>query len=74
MSRISIEKFLNHSIPNHFVEELFCAVLQKKCDSEKVYGKELGGSIEIYLRKYFVSQYRKSLQGTHLWCVLENFW
>ena len=35
-------------VPNHFVEEAFSAVFQKKSGREKVFGKEGGGGIESF--------------------------
>ena len=46
-------------VPEHFLEEPFPVGFQKNSVSEKVYGYEGGGSIKIFLRKYFVSQCRK---------------
>ena len=43
------------TVPKHFVEEPFCAVFQKASGSEKVYGKEGGGSIKISF-DHFLSQ------------------
>ena len=45
-------------VPKHFVEEPFYAVFQKKSGSEKVHGKEGGGSINISSGN-FLSQSQK---------------
>ena len=37
MSRFSVEVFWP-KVPKHFVEETFCAVIQKKTGSEEIYG------------------------------------
>ena len=50
-------------MPKYFVGEPFCAVFQKISGSEKVHGKEGGGSIKIFRRKFFVSQCRKFPKG-----------
>ena len=42
MSQFSVEFFCLR-VPNHFVEEPFCAVFHKTSGSENVYGKEDGG-------------------------------
>ena len=52
--------------PKHFAEEAFYAVFQKISESEKVYGEEGGESINIFLRKSFVSQCRKMPKGNTL--------
>ena len=57
------------TVPNFFVEEPFCAVLQKFSGGEKVHEREGGGaSIEIYRRRFFVSKRRQNLQGNLLFC------
>ena len=65
MSRFSAETFLSHSTET-FRRGTFCAVFQKVSGSEQVYGWERerggggeGGSITIFCRKFFVSQFRK---------------
>ena len=57
------------TVPQLFVEEPFCAVLQKFSGGEKVHEKEGGGaSIEVYRRKIFVSKRRQNSQGNLLFC------
>ena len=59
MSQFSVDLFCL-TVPNHFVEEPFCAVFHKISGREKVYGKEGGGgSIDVFRRKFFVSKCRK---------------
>ena len=40
-------------MPKNFVEEPFCAVFQKLCGTENVYGQEEGG-----VSRYFVEYFR----------------
>ena len=56
MSQFSVESFSSH-ITKLFVEELFCAVIQKNSGGEKKYGKEggKGEGIEFFGR-IFLSQ------------------
>ena len=51
-------KIFGLTVPKHFVEEPFYAVFQKNSGSEKVYGKEGGGSIKISFGN-FLSQSQK---------------
>ena len=44
------------TVPKLFVEEAFCAVLQKYSGGEKVYGKEGGGGISKLSVEIFLSQ------------------
>ena len=56
MSRLSVDIFLTHST-EIFVEEPFCAVLQKISGGEKVYGKEGGsGEYRNFPSKVFISK------------------
>ena len=48
------------TMPKIFIGEPFCAVFQKISGSEKVYGSEGGGSVQILSRNFLVSQCRKS--------------
>ena len=58
LSRLSVE-FFCLTVPKHFVEGPFCAVLQKDSGGKKVYGKERGrGSIETFRRKFFLLKCR----------------
>ena len=56
-----------------FVEKLFCVVIQKISVLESIHIKGGGeeGSIKIFRRKYFVSQYRKISLGNPsvLWFI-----
>ena len=57
------------TVPKFFVEEPFCAVLQKFSGGEKVHEKEgRGASIVVYRRKIFVSKRRQNSQGNLLFC------
>ena len=55
-----LSKFFCLTVPKHFVEEPFYAVFQKISGSQNVYGYEgEGGSIKIFRRKFFASQWRR---------------
>ena len=59
-----LSKIFCPTVPKKFVGEPFCAVFQKISGSQKVYGKEGGGSIKIFRRKFFVSRCRKFRRRT----------
>ena len=68
MSQFSVEFFCLR-VPNHFVEEPFCAVFQKISDREKIYEKEEGGGYRYSPSKIFCLKVLKSFVGELLGCL-----
>ena len=62
MSQFSVD-FFCLTVPNHFVEEPFCAVFQKTSGGEKVYGKGGGGEYRNFPSKIFCLKVPKHFVG-----------
>ena len=54
------------TVPKHFVEEPFCAVLENFSGGEKVYGKERGGAYRNFPSKIFCLKVPKHFVGETL--------
>ena len=61
------------TVPKKFVGKPFCDVFQRNSGSETLYGKEGGGSIKIFCRKFLSHSAEKIGKGTLLCCVSELF-
>ena len=68
MSQFSVEVFCL-TVPNHFVEEPFCAVFQKFSGREEVYGKEGGVGVSIFSVEYFLSQSAEKFRRGNSVCL-----